>query len=84
MPCRNLILDLHILCEDKVVGISGIHEIIDGIRSTWSRGMRIAKKAEILEGCSHPFLEKFAVGSNVVMKEYMENVEKAVNEVQKG
>ena len=46
-------------------------------------GMRIAKKAEILEGCSHPFLEKFAIGSNVVTKEYTENVEKAVNEVER-
>lgn len=43
-------------------------------------GMRIAKKAEILEGCNHRFLQKFPVGSFVVVKQYGKNVEKAASE----
>ncbi len=81
--CRNLISDLHILCKDKVMGISGYIKLLLESEVLGQGGMRIAKKAEILEGCSHPFLEKFAIGSNVVTKEYTENVEKAVNEVER-
>ena len=46
-------------------------------------GMRTARKAEILEGCNHPMLKQFTVGSLVVVKQYVKNVEKAAEEAER-
>jgi hypothetical protein len=42
-------------------------------------GMRVAKRAEVLENCNHPLTKKFIVGCNFVAKEYTTTVENAAN-----
>ncbi len=40
-------------------------------------GMRVAKRAEVLENCNHSLTNKFTVGCNLVAKEYTTTVENA-------
>lgn len=42
-------------------------------------GMRVAKRAEVLESCNHPLTKKFIVGCDLVVKEYTSTVENAAN-----
>ena len=43
-------------------------------------GMRIAKKATVLEGLNHDLLKPFPKGANVLLKHYNDDVMKAAEE----